>query len=170
MTARTRLAGFTLAELLITVAVLGVLTGLLIQASARDWRRERVNGVVVELAGWLETVRRSALRGHSCSVTLPAGGAPLLASASNCGNVPPLRLPGLTDRPPVVVTSSAAGNSFSFTPAGTLHPAPDEGSPIVITVRLADDPDPSRCLQLDGLLGVIDVGHANAGACVRGRI
>jgi prepilin-type N-terminal cleavage/methylation domain-containing protein len=62
--------GFSLTEVLVVVAILDVLSGLVIDAGIRDWRREQVNAVVVELAGWLESVRRAALKGSSCQVTL----------------------------------------------------------------------------------------------------
>lgn len=177
---RTR--GFSLSELLITVVILGILSGLMIDAGVRDWRRERVNTVVVELAGWLESVRRAALKGSSCRVTLTttsgtlAGGATLAtaadvgtgdgdAIANNCRSAQPFQLTGLTAHQAFRVRTGNTAGSFVFTPAGTLFPAPESSSPIEIRIALADDDDPERCVQLDGLMGLISVGRVSNGSC-----
>ena len=47
-------SGFSLTEVMVVVAILSVLSGLVIDGGIRDWRREQVNAVVVELAGWLD--------------------------------------------------------------------------------------------------------------------
>ena len=173
--------GFSLTEVMVVVAILSVLSGLVIDAGIRDWRREQVNAVVVELAGWLETVRRAALKGSSCEVTLTTGdklaaGAELAkgedvgatdANASpilnNCRSLQSLVIPSLNDNQHYKVTTNM--NTFVFTPAGTLYPAPQPSAPIVIQVSLADRQDPQRCVQLEGLLGVIHVGRLNDGHC-----
>ena len=182
---KRRNSGFSLTELMVVVAILGVLSGLVIDAGIRDWRREQVNAVVVELAGWLESVRRAALKGSSCqvrlistNVTLAAGDqmaqgedvgtadADSEAAASpipnNCRSSQPFVIPsiGAVQRFQIRATE---GN-FVFTPAGTLYPAPV--APIVIQVALADGQDPQRCVQLEGLMGVIQVGRVSAGNCV----
>lgn len=180
MTRRTQ--GFSLPETLMVVAILAVLSGLMIDAGLRDWRREQVNAVVVELAGWLESVRRAALKGSSCAVTLAttsgtlAAGAELASAAdvgqadasaaaiaNNCRSRQPLRIPSLSANQRFQVQASQA--SFVFTPAGTLHPAPAANAPIVIRVSLADGVDPERCVQLEGLLGLIHVGRVSANHC-----
>lgn len=178
MTRRDR--GFSITEVMVVVAILGILSALMIDIGLRDWRREQVNAVVVELAGWLESVRRAALKGSSCQVTLTtgnamAGGAVLAEAAdvgtadtaastiaNNCRSLQSLVIPGLNTNQTFTVTASNTTGSFVFTPAGTLHPAPGATTPIVITVELANgsNQDPRRCVELEGLLGVIHVGRA----------
>lgn len=159
---------FSLVELAIVVAVLGILAAVIIDAGLREWRREQVNGVVIDLAGWLETVRRTAIKGYSCQVTIRGGmlaGGDQLAQADACGTLPSLRLPALTDRQRFVV-QPVAGTVFSFTPAGTLFPAPEPSAPIVVRVSLQDAPETWRCLQLEGLIGVITLGRSSSrGGC-----
>lgn len=170
---RQRPRAFTLMELILTVAVLVILTGLLIQVNQRDWRREQVNAVLIELSGWLETVRRGALKGNSCTVTISKdtyriGDAKTLGqlqsqppgqgTVPSCGNVQPFTLKGIAGNQAITVASSV---SLTFTPAGTLFPPPT--TPIVISIGLADDSAPTRCLQLEGLLGAIDVGTPSSG-------
>lgn len=151
--------GYSLVEVLLVVVILGILAGLMIDAGIRDLRRERVNTVVVELAGWLETVRRDAQRGKSCPVTIQGGsvaGGAVLASSPCRGNHT------ITPNQPFTVSSTSS--SFTFTPAGTLFPAPE--TPVVIGVRLADGGEPARCVQLEGLLGLISVGRSSGtGSC-----
>jgi prepilin-type N-terminal cleavage/methylation domain-containing protein len=179
---KRRAPGFSLPELMVAVTILGVLSGLMIDAGLRDWRREQVNAVVVELAGWLESVRRAALKGSSCAVTLTttngtlAGGAELArgvdvgsldAAAStivnNCRSSQPLRIPSLSANQRFHV--EATQDRFVFTPAGTVFPAPSATTPIVIRVSLADGIDPERCVQLEGLMGLISVGRVNGSHC-----
>ena len=179
-------SGFSLTEVMVVVAILSVLSGLVIDGGIRDWRREQVNAVVVELAGWLESVRRAALKGSSCQVTLTttdgtvAAGAVLARGAdvgatdadsvaadspiaNNCRSSQPLVIPSLGTVQSFQIAATAG--SFVFTPAGTLYPAPQPSAPIVIEVSLADGQDPQRCVQLEGLMGLIQVGRLNAGHC-----
>lgn len=168
---------FTVVELAVTVAILGILCGVIIDAGIREWRREQVTTALVELAGWLESVRRSAIKGYSCTVTIAPGdyvNGDVLASVSTsvsqvgpCGTVGAFRLKGLNSKPGFVVSRSGLSPSFTFTPAGTLSPAPPANDPIVISLRLKDqNPDPHRCLLLDGMLGLIDVGVDRNNSCV----
>ena len=178
--------GFSLTEVMVVVAILSVLSGLVIDGGIRDWRREQVNAVVVELAGWLESVRRTALKGSGCQVTLTTTNGTLAAGAvlaqgedvgatdaesvaaaspiaNNCRSSQPLVIPSLGTVQSFQIAATAG--SFVFTPAGTLYPAPQPSAPIVIEVSLADGQDPQRCVQLEGLMGLIQVGRLNAGHC-----
>ena len=96
--------GISLTEVLVVVAILGVLSGLVIDAGIRDWRREQVNAVVVELAGWLESVRRAALKGSSCQVTLFDGTLAAGAVLAQGADV------GATDADSVAAASPIANN------------------------------------------------------------
>lgn len=158
-TATATTAGYSLVEVLLVVVILGILAGLMIDAGIRDLRRERVNTVVVELAGWLETVRRDAQRGKSCTVTVNGGtlsGGAVLANSPCRGDH--------TITPSQSFSVNRTSGSFTFTPAGTLYPAPT--TPVVIQVALADGGEPQRCVQLEGLLGLISVGRStSAGGC-----
>ena len=178
--------GFSLTEVMVVVAILSVLSGRVIDAGIRDWRREQVNAVVVELAGWLESVRRAALKGSSCQVTLTTTNGTLAAGAvmaqgadvgatdadsdaaassiaNNCRSSQPLVIPSLGTIQSFQIVANA--DTFVFTPAGTLYPAPQPSAPIVIQVSLADGQDPQRCVQLEGMMGHIQVGRFNAGYC-----
>jgi prepilin-type N-terminal cleavage/methylation domain-containing protein len=61
--------GFTLVELLVTVAILGVLAGISFVSYTRNWRDERVKAASRETAAWLDEVRRIAIqRATPCRV------------------------------------------------------------------------------------------------------
>ena len=92
--------------------------------------------------------------------SLDAAAAPI---ANNCRSSQPLAIPSLSTNQRFNITASQA--SFVFTPAGTLHPAPAANAPIVIRVSLADGVDPERCVQLEGLLGLISVGRVSGSQC-----
>ncbi|MFM7314639.1 MAG: Tfp pilus assembly protein FimT/FimU [Cyanobium sp.] len=179
---RPRGGAFTVMELAVAVAMLSILCGVVIDAGLREWRREQVNTVVLELAGWLESVRRSAIKGYSCTVTIANGengsfprmNGDALATVRTeaggaCGTVGTFHLTGVNSSPGFLVTTTNGSGSMTFTPAGTLFLADStqrDKMPLVIRVSLNDhNPDPERCLQLEGMLGLIDVGPYRNGTC-----
>jgi prepilin-type N-terminal cleavage/methylation domain-containing protein len=160
-----RTHGFTLVEVLIVVVMMGILSALAVDTGLRELRRERVNAVTVNLAGWLETVRRASLRGTSCTATINTGamtaGATLAtADSSGCLEDAPLTIDSDAGGMSFSVTSSAS--SVTFTPRGTRHPSDDD---VTISVSLAPA-GPSRCILIKGLLGVIGLGKSDGSTCI----
>ena len=155
---------FTLAELLVAVSLIGLLAALSMDIGSKEIQRTRVNALSIELAGWLENVRRAALRGTSCTATINtgninAGGTIATASASNCLPASPLKINGDDSRMKFTVTSTAS--SVTYTPRGSRYPT---GTDITITLTLQPD-GPSRCVIIRGLLGVIGLGKSSGGTC-----
>jgi prepilin-type N-terminal cleavage/methylation domain-containing protein len=159
--------GFSIVELVVVVAIVGTLAALSLAATFQAQRREQVNAVTIGLAGWLEEVRRSALRGSACEVQVSTGtvtgtntvaqlGTPLPDTCSTINN--PYRLPESAQGASYSI--SASPSSFAFTPRGTKSPATN----VEITITRVNT-GPARCIQLNGLLGNLEMGNYSSGSC-----
>jgi len=160
--------GFSTVELLVVVSIIGTLAGLSLASSFQSQRRQQVNAVAIGLAGWLEEVRRSALRGSACDVELSIGtvsgsntvaqlvGTPPPETCSTINN--PYRLPDAAQGATYSISATPA--NFAFTPRGTKFPA---GNVLITITRMNNGP--SRCIQLNGLLGNLEMGNYSGGSC-----
>ncbi|MDM7954473.1 MAG: prepilin-type N-terminal cleavage/methylation domain-containing protein [Cyanobium sp. CZS 25K] len=154
--------GFTTMELMVTVAVLGVVAAVVVPANQVQWRRERVNAAALELTSWLEVIARTPDQtGTNCTVTVTTGtnrapGAPLASvNPPTCAPESTLNLPAT-----VLGASSynvgASSNTITFTPRGAVS------STVPIQVRISVDGQlPLRCVQVTGLLGLLRLGNNN---------
>lgn len=166
-----RSQGFSLSELLIVVAIVAIFSAISINAGIDQWKRERVNAMAIQLAGWLETTRRFALKGTTCTVLISSGSvvansivAQTTDSAdatgdNNCLPNEPLRVMGNSNMS--FSLSSSPTSTFSFTPRGTLSAT---ATTVDITLTLSPS-GPSKCVQVSGLLGMIAVGQSSGGTC-----
>jgi prepilin-type N-terminal cleavage/methylation domain-containing protein len=172
-------AGFTVIELMVTVVVIGILSATAINAAGNEWRRERVNGVAIELQGWLESVRRASLRGNACRVTITGGslsggstlatgsiapGASGTAIANNCLSAQPLTISGATNADGTYTISPSGSTLFTFTPRGTVITAftTPVTTPIVVQISLTGTTSPMRCVRISPGLGIVRIGSSNS--------
>jgi prepilin-type N-terminal cleavage/methylation domain-containing protein len=186
-----RTAGYTLAELMVTVAVLGILASVLINSGINSWRAEQAKAAVTDLSSWLEEIRSSAdSQQVSCRVTINTGNSlnsqstlataqainPSTNSAAagvTCGTGNPLRLPGIVGNATFGVATSFAAtsppNTFSFTPRGAISTdalgSTNAGSTLAsgfLSIRIsAGGQAPLRCVRLSGMLGLVRLGFNN---------
>jgi prepilin-type N-terminal cleavage/methylation domain-containing protein len=180
-------AGFTMIELTVVVVIVGILSAVGLSASGNEWRRERVNAVATELAGWLEAVRRTSLKGNACQVTISGGnltGGATLATASeliagtaianptianNCLTGQPMQISETLGASTYTIAPGGS-TSFKFTPRGTVNAAAADtqlNAPVVIRISLAGSGGPMRCVRISEGLGLISVGASNSsgGTC-----
>jgi prepilin-type N-terminal cleavage/methylation domain-containing protein len=176
--------GLTLVELLVTVAIIGVVSSVLFTVSQGSWRRERANAATMELAGWLDQISRSSAKlGVSCRVTLNTGtlapGAVLASvTPTNCATEANVQLPAINTNQNFLVSVSAGVSPFTtstmsgpvswnHTRRGTLSPRFRNGFPageafLGVNVRISVAGQvPVRCLWVN-MLGVQSMGRNNA--------
>jgi prepilin-type N-terminal cleavage/methylation domain-containing protein len=176
---RVLATGFTLIELMVTVAVLGIVSAVVINATGSEWRRERVNSVAIDLAGWLEAVRASSQRlgGSGCTVTFSSGGslaagaeiarvvpaacAPTSPVSTNDANARAFLLPAFADGPDRygIALAPASPTTLSFTPRNSISATADTS----IKVHLAGSSQ-LRCVLLTATIGLIRIGSNGAAA------
>lgn len=166
---------FSLTELMVTVAIVGILSSIVIQITGNEWRRERVQAVQVDLVGWLEAVRRAALRGESCtatiSTTVDTPGDDLGTVGGNCLYRLPMTIPGVVGRGTEYrVTAEPA--SLVFTPRGTVRAVGGSlNADAVITITLVGR-GPVACIAVSPTVGAIRSGLVNGidGNACNGRL
>jgi len=156
---RLRAQGFSTMELMVTVAVLGVVAAVVVPANQEQWRRERVNAAALELTSWLEVIARTPDQtGVSCTVTVTPGtnraAGALLATVApaTCAPESTLNLPA-TVLGASTYNVGASSNTITFTPRGAVSTA----VPIQVRISVSGQP-PLRCVQVTGLLGLLRLG------------
>ncbi|MEB3275884.1 MAG: prepilin-type N-terminal cleavage/methylation domain-containing protein [Cyanobacteriota bacterium] len=175
---RAGAAGYTIVEMVVVVAIIAVGASIAIGVSGREIRRERINSAAVGLSGWLEEVRRAALKGNPCFITISAssgiarGG--ILASASEvpmagatarpdrCQATQPFRVADEVGSDRVALSPSL---TFSFGTLGTVTPTTDKE--VVLTlIRPGGQSDLARCLRIRGMMGFTELGNRSGSSCV----
>lgn len=167
--------GFSLAEILVTVAILGILSTIAVNVSASEADRVKVNTAQIALAGWLQLVQRSALLQKSlqtnqggCTVNFAdafsnRGNGTQIASVSPAVCAPNsdllLEIPNLGSSS---LSASFTAQTISFTPRGTI--SSDAENPVVEIRFLISRSSLLRCIRISGLAGVIEIGSRGSGS------
>lgn len=167
--------GFTLAELMVVVAMIGILSGIAIVFSGNEWRRERINAVALDFAGWLEQIRSASLRQidadpslGGCVITVNAissvspGSATPLASVqpTRCSPTPSFGIPGTFSQSTSYSSNLSNAATITFTPRGSVILS-SNSSPAVVRVFL-EGSSLVRCIRVSEGLGIIRIGSFSA--------
>jgi prepilin-type N-terminal cleavage/methylation domain-containing protein len=158
--------GFTLTELMVVVAVIGILSGMVIVASGNEWRRQRVNTVAQSLASWLSQVRSASQRrtGSGCLVQFAATGN-YSTGATIAEIVPGSACIGTIPEAQVKITGFGATDTFAFnrstaqlqfTPKGMSTNTAD----VILGITLQGSA-PQRCVRISPLVAMIRMGRNN---------
>jgi prepilin-type N-terminal cleavage/methylation domain-containing protein len=189
---RAKSRGFSLVEVLVVVVIIGIISGIAIPSFLFVLRRERVNAVALEIAGWLEEARSISAREvrteviqnavterniGGCSISLNsslvgAAESSQIATVSGCSArnasllVPPTQGASFN-----IGTFTGSGGAQSgslnlyFTPRGmwSSETAELQNQDLEIRIVLSDGQGPKRCVRISSILGSIDIGRSSSG-------
>jgi prepilin-type N-terminal cleavage/methylation domain-containing protein len=151
---------FTQVELLVTVAVLGIVASFVFTSSAVFLRRDQANAAAAELAGWLDGISGRSAAFGPCTVQFTAGsslapgatfailqttGVP--ASDARCTPVPTLALPstdGNRTYSIAVAFTPTTATSLVFSPRGGVVAS---GVEAVVKISV-NNQLPLRCVRI----------------------
>lgn len=162
--------GFTTIEVIVAVIIITVVSSIAIDVAFRARQREQVNGFSINLAGWIEKVRTSSLRGSGCLITITPGtlsqGATIATSSKYSDSSSPIDQNICSENNPLLMTDINSIDSQSqftieatppnaeivFTPRGTLYGQPD-GIDLIVQLNSG----PSRCVSITGMMAEITI-------------
>lgn len=162
--------GFTLIEVLVTVAVLGILASVGSASLIRSVQIWGLRSTAVELAGYLENAQAVAA-GHKddpdastvrCILAITGTGdalqiGPTAAANNVCANLPATQL--LPNSLIPLAMKAPSVTTFTFGPGGTL--------PATITSVLssANAGNTQYCVQLQAPSALVGIGRMQGGTC-----
>lgn len=145
--------GFTLAETLVMVVIIGILAAITAPSFMRWLQNERVDDALVNLEGALKETQREAIRkSATCGVLVPDGDGQTLTrsatSAASC-SLSSRRLP---DGVSIISNLQTNPKSIRFSLRGTTT------SSATIALSAPDDLGQKRCLVISNPLGITRTG------------
>lgn len=163
-------AGFTLVELMITAGLIGLVLGIGVTTVGREFRRERVNTVAIELAAWLEAVRSASQRQpgtNPCvvtfSTTTPVSSGATLASVTptTCSDQPSFTIRSFNNSADTfaIALNPSTPTTLTFTPRGTVSATTNTDMRIQLTGT-----NDMRCVRLTATVGLIRIGSGTTTA------
>ena len=177
---------FTVTELLLVAALIGILSGIAIANLSQRWAQERLLAAARETHTWLENQRLIAMKeGQACEISINATTATLDPSADNvslasgetlnnsCKDQAPLAIRDtVTNGGSIDLSTSdpdATGIRFSFRGLSEIITTSTDANDQHVLILKLNHPDSKkqRCIKLMSPLGLIRTGwsDANASSC-----
>ena len=145
-------------ELMVTMAVAGILSGIALSSMSQPWRRQRLDTAAKELTAWLEQRRIQAIQTSSnCIISINASQAQLAAASDNsCGEFGLLDLRNsTTNSQSLNLNSTDDVDELLFTPRGTSTTAAE------LSLSLPGE-SRQRCINITNPLGLIRLGRRSS--------
>ena len=146
--------GFTLIELMVVVALIGLISGIALPSFLSNWEDERLNATTKITVAWLDDLRRRAIQNSvPCRATWDVANSSLSAQCDHetdpSGNLY-LKSEISNSEKLAVSLRSSDPTIWIFTPRGTS--TTDAEATFTL---MGSSSDPGRCLRVTAPLGLI---------------
>jgi hypothetical protein len=154
-------------ELMVTIALLGIILGISIRESGSAYNRDKLNEASLLLRGWLlEIANKPDTTGQSCAITISTGtittgGQIGSVTPTTCSSSPTLRLPG--NFTGLTFNVGATQTTWSF----TRRTAIDSTNNVIIKLSL-NGFTALRCVRIQAISGLIRLGRNETTSDVNG--
>ena len=154
--------GFSLVELIVVTALIGLVSGISLPLLTRNLENEQLNAATKVAAAWLDDIRRQAIQNSTpCRVVVDSANTSLNGSCDDLANSSSsLKLSDeVQSKQPIALWRTDTGTSeIVFTPRGTATSGVD------LELSFAGSAL-GRCLRVMAPLGLVRLGQRIDSAC-----
>ena len=154
--------GFSLVELTVVMALIGLMSGISLPLLTRNLANEQLNATTKVAAAWLDDIRRQAIQNSTpCRIVADSANTSLNASCDDLANSSSiLKLSDeIQSQQTITLTRTDTGTTeIVFTPRGTATSGAD------LELSFAGSPL-GRCLRVMAPLGLVRLGQRIDSAC-----
>ena len=159
-----RYDGFTFIELLVTVSIVGILSGLALVNFSRTWMDQRLLSTTRDLENWLNDQRRDAINNSlTCTIQFDPQNKQITSSSGNIfdlresfgHNHEKLTMKSIPNNDP---SNEPGGVHFSFRGLSQNHQLTSDGT-LELRLKL-DGLAQERCIRIISPIGMIRDGSA----------